>query len=554
LSGSDIALVQGPPGTGKTTLICDLIARLLENDPFARVLIASQSHVAVDNVIEGLATRRPGISVVRIGREEKIGTISRRWRLEDRCRELAIEVTRRLGRQTAAIADNAPIDEPERELLDEATQTTNTLAASGWRLSEWSAFSAAVESRDWSKLRPLFRAPQVVDVGDAQRVAHVIAAVELLADRADARRELLSGMGQALADQAREAPPKPDHVLVPESDEKIVDDYVDAVSENPQLLADALVGSVSVVAGTCLGVVARRAVLNQQFDYVIVDEAGKATVLEAMVPLSLGRRVVLVGDQRQLPPTIEAELEEMAEERLGVGREELRKSLFQHLYEEAGDVTRIFLSSQHRMHPDIAEFISQEFYDGLLRSDVGEREMDGLLAPWWAQMVWLSTSAENDRFEQASGTSFRNPIELRAVIAALTELDGIFKNGQKHGSCGVLTGYRAQLDDLLSEGDRWQRRSSGRLSVEFGTVDAFQGREFDIVIYSITRANVQGRVGFLRDARRMNVALSRARHSVIVVGDHLFIRSLGRRAGALASLVEKLSAKGFKSLRPASGI
>lgn len=556
LWGHDVALVQGPPGTGKTTLICELIGQILDTDPYARILIVSQSHVAVDNVLESLTSVHPDLGIVRIGRDEKIGAAAKRMRLKDRCQSLAAEVltsfTAPAGPETAGPRD--ALDNIEMDLVSEVLALAEPLLAQASSLDH-GELRSALERRDVASLCACFG---LMDDSEGRSngdgAEEFRSGVLLIADRPLVFEEFAARLSTLASTRVPEVDSKLAGGVQAriDTDEEILQDYAAALRESPELLAEACVGAASIVAGTCLGVMSHRSIPRQSFDWVILDEAGRATVGEAVVPLVLGKRLVLVGDQKQLPPMIETRLAEALEEGLGVGQEELTKSLFEQMFDAPSGATRVFLDTQYRMHPSIAGFISEQFYDGKLRSGVGERPLDAHLGQHWGPLIWLSTSTLPAHSEQRSGTSYKNPAECRAIVTALKELGEAVRANGEPVSCGVITGYAAQLAEIEAELQRRLPTLSKDLKISVGTVDAFQGREFDVVIYSVTRSNPVGTFGFLKDARRLNVALSRARHSVIVVGDHDFIRRLGHgRAGALFALSQRLQTLGNPALRSA---
>ena len=288
----------------------------------------------------------------------------------------------------------------------------------------------------------------------------------------------------------------------------------------PEFEAAALIRA-QVVAATCVGFGGPAGWDTIEFDLCIVDEASKATATEAFVPMVRARRWVLVGDHRQLPPYVDQALLDRA--LLGefdLAEDELRETLFERLRAELPDGCRFLLSMQHRMVPAIGDLISHCFYDGELESAPSER-------PAWLGMalaepvVWLSTAHIGARREQRSGTSHTNPLEARCVRNLLGSLNLLARGAGARLHVGVLTGYAEQRDELeMRLADK--RAEWPHLDIECNTVDAFQGREVDVAVYSVTRSNVRGRLGFLQERRRLNVALSRGRVGLVIVGDDHF--------------------------------
>jgi superfamily I DNA and/or RNA helicase len=276
-----------------------------------------------------------------------------------------------------------------------------------------------------------------------------------------------------------------------------------------------------VIAGTCIGLGGIRALRELEFDVCILDEASKATATEALVPLARTRRWVLVGDARQLPPFQEEVLQHAGlVEKYALDRQELLRTLFERLAEGLPSSCIKELTTQHRMARPIGDLISHCFYGGALQS-VSEQTLLGLALP--APVTWYDTSHLPNRFEEATGTGFRNRQEAKEVVELLDGLARCVERGLLDAPEGrrlsvlVMSGYLMQRDEIRKLLAR--RRLDRRLDVEVNTVDAVQGREADIAVFSVTRSNQDGRLGFLDVSPRINVALSRGRYGLVIFGD-----------------------------------
>lgn len=269
----------------------------------------------------------------------------------------------------------------------------------------------------------------------------------------------------------------------------------------------------------------------RNFDCVIIDEVSKATPPELLLPMLKGRRVVLVGDHKQLPPMLGPDtLTDLAED-LGVAREDLahlERALFQELFEQAPDPLRILLTEQYRMHPQIMAAINQFYAEQLVCGlpDPDAQRAHGLnLAAIKPEhhLVWIGTPNEEPYFEQRVGTTFRNPSEIDVIERLVRELDegwgAVATNTSPKAppkEVGVITFYSAQLRELR---DRLLLRNNFKhLRLRIGTVDRFQGMERPIIIASLVRNNAQGNVGFAQKPERVNVAFSRAQELLVIVG------------------------------------
>ncbi len=299
--------------------------------------------------------------------------------------------------------------------------------------------------------------------------------------------------------------------------------------EAKRLLADArkmeerlvahLLDSATVVCATLTGL-DDELLGDLQFDLAVIDEAAQTTEPACWIPLLRAKRLVLAGDHCQLPPTI---LSSEAQ------RLDFDLSLMQRLVTQWGEMISRQLTTQYRMHEQIMRFSSAEFYDSSLIAAEAVREhlladlphvVPGLLTQTAMQFI---DTAGSDCVEQAEseGSSRNNPGEADVVVRKVHEL---LAAGVAPSEIAVITPYAAQA--------RLLRTLIGNAVIEIDTVDGFQGREKEAVVISLVRSNTTGEVGFLADTRRTNVALTRARRKLIVIGDsstlanHEFYRRL----------------------------
>jgi superfamily I DNA and/or RNA helicase len=299
-------------------------------------------------------------------------------------------------------------------------------------------------------------------------------------------------------------------------------------------LANVYLATVNVVAGTCIGFLRNRAVRSLDFDLCIVDEASKATLTEALVPMSRARKWILVGDTNQLPPTDEDLLRasDILSER-ELTREDIVQTLFQRLADSLADHSQRMLTTQYRMIRPIGDLISTCFYDGKLYSPNTDG-IQGYDKVFGRPVMWLDTGPLGDRRRESEpggqATSFANRSEAKLAIDQLKRLDhaidfGLVKLDDDDGPPDVLviSPYKSQVDELRR---RVARVAFKHIKVFVMSVDSVQGREADVVVFSVTRSNEDGRLGFLGGEywRRINVALSRARFGLIVIGDRSFIQ------------------------------
>jgi len=279
------------------------------------------------------------------------------------------------------------------------------------------------------------------------------------------------------------------------------------------------------------------------FDWAIVDEAGRATVPEVLIPMVKAKRAILVGDERQLPPFVDELLHRETDEE--EPRIPLDTSLFQSLVEQAqstGANCVMSLRTQYRMHPAIGRLISQVFYEGKLEDgqDFKPRahSWDWIPSP----VTWFTTSGNSNRSETRIGESYANPYEAEVIVRLLQKMESESRQKKAQVSVGVISGYSAQIAEIEAVVDPSNRERWRSLQIEIATVDSFQGQERDAVVYSTVRSNRDRRIGFLRDYRRINVALSRARDLLIIIGDELMMdhATLGPQTNPFAAVLQHI--------------
>ena len=299
----------------------------------------------------------------------------------------------------------------------------------------------------------------------------------------------------------------------------------------------ALCERSAVVAATCVGLTSLPGAGDIPYDLCIIDEASKATAMEALVPMVRAKRWILVGDSRQLPPFEDAiHYDSELRKKYDIDSPEAKESLFERLCRLLPKECQRLLKKQYRMVPPIGHLISECFYDGEIESE--DRPCDPRLVAVTSKAVsWLSTRYLDRRKEEEAGTSFVNPEEVARILDLLSEFNEAIDALDEPVSVQLLSGYACRYDFKHSlDGSR---HHLDRLSVECNTIDTVQGREADIVVFSVTRSNDRDFAGFLSDFARINVALSRAREVLVLVGDDDFVRR-ARGAGPLLRVLRHI--------------
>jgi len=269
---------------------------------------------------------------------------------------------------------------------------------------------------------------------------------------------------------------------------------------------NSILDRASIICATLTGVDGQL-LGERMFDSVILDEACQSTEPACWIPIGRARRVILAGDHCQLPPTI---LSQQA------AAEGLRISFMERLVNHFGPLITHRLTTQYRMHQQIMQFSSDEFYDGELQADasvVGHllRDLPNITSvpETEAAVRFIDTAgAGYDEELEPEGQSRCNPKEADLVIR---QVRALLAAGVTADQMAIITPYAAQV--------RLLRERLLMPELEIDSVDGFQGREKEAIIVSFVRSNVEGEVGFLSDTRRTNVAMTRARRALILVGD-----------------------------------
>lgn len=274
-----------------------------------------------------------------------------------------------------------------------------------------------------------------------------------------------------------------------------------------------LFGEARVIASTLVGSNSR-IMEGQKFGTLFIDEAAQALEAACWIPIKRCTRVIFAGDHCQLPPTVKS----IAAQRAGLG-----KTLMERIVENKPDVVTL-LKVQYRMNDEIMRFSSDWFYDGKVES-APQIKYRGIL-DYDIPMMWVEASPEDSSgfHETFVGESFGRINKDEAELTLKTLEDYFGKIGKQRIldeqiDVGIISPYRAQVQYLKQLVRRREFFKPYRGLITVNTVDGFQGQERDVILISLVRANEDGQIGFLNDLRRMNVAITRARMKLIIIGD-----------------------------------
>lgn len=266
-----------------------------------------------------------------------------------------------------------------------------------------------------------------------------------------------------------------------------------------------------VVASTLVGADSRL-LMGMTFNTLFVDEAAQALEAATWIAIRRARRVVLAGDHCQLPPTVKS---------IAALKGGLSTTLMERLVKRHPECVTL-LRTQYRMNEKIMNFSNQWFYHGMVNSSptISHR---GIL-DYDSPMEWIDTSALADATAEQRNKSLSLTNTAEAQLTASVLESYISKIGRQrmedeHIDIGIISPYRAQVQLLRQTIKKQQGFKPYRRFISVNTVDGFQGQERDVIIISLVRSNDSGQIGFLRDLRRMNVAMTRARMKLIIIGD-----------------------------------
>jgi predicted DNA helicase len=253
--------------------------------------------------------------------------------------------------------------------------------------------------------------------------------------------------------------------------------------------------------------------VHESFDVVIIDEASQSTIPSSLIPISKAEKFILAGDHKQLPPTVKS-----------LKAKELEKTLFEGLIERYPDRS-VMLDVQYRMNEVLMEFPNKVFYSGRIKTakkvkginilEIVKKDVESPILTHHP-VVFIDTCNCSNKYEmrKRGSTSIYNPLEAEIVRKCVEVLTS---SGIREEDIGVISPYDDQVEYIKELLKRFE-------DVEVASVDAFQGREKEVIVISMVRSNRRYSLGFLKDLRRLNVAITRARRKLIVIGDSKTLR------------------------------
>ena len=526
VSFGPVSLLQGPPGTGKTKFIASFVNLVLSRGLASNVLLVSQSHEAVNNAME------------------KVVELSKKSGMDDTM--VRIGLPSMVSPQLRPIQEDA-LRQRYRETFD--AELKQRVRAVGYAMGLPQEYvRAAVEMHTslgslLERITHIERAQGTTEDGPEGSSTHVQRLREVFVEIASARfgieassaDDLEAVLQAELVDLAAlHDSPSPVKCERLGQIARLSTEF-SQVLRNPRSNFTAFLSrSASVVAGTCVGVGKHAlGIVDLAYDWVIVDEAARASPMELVVAMQAGKRVLLVGDHLQLPPIYPVAVEENVAQLLGISRGDFRRiNNFQRAFSSNyGKAVGRTLLRQYRMASAINQVVSHCFYKDAL--EVGREapgpEYDELPDYLAKQVVWVDTCDQaRSAFHRSAGThegALENEAEAVAVVEIVRSIakSGDFLrrvrdlDGGKHTPIGIIAMYAAQRDLIRRKLDQADWAADIRDLYSVGTVDSYQGKENRIIILSVVRNDTSKTIGFLSDPERINVAMSRAKDRLVVV-------------------------------------
>ena len=537
VKSKDFFFVEGPPGTGKTDLIIELLRQQIDSKSSSKILVVSETNVALDNILERLEKLKPKLDYVRIGstdnkkispmaQEYLVDKLSNTWK-----EEIKVKITEYQNRWPTD--KNLDVEEIRLFLnlqrycfgLDKINRLVSHFLENKEKIRSGLSEDHKGDSQEsleegQNKLNETIKVYEKELESEKKVIQNLEAGQQWLDDIESDGYQCVLELIQTHFDS---------YPVRNEAKQQIElsNDWLKRFpgSDNFEYV---LVRSKQIVFSTTMLLAMTHRYKDLQFDLVILDEASKSALIESVVPLSSGKKWILLGDRKQLPPFVDSDA-------VGSSSNELEHlSLFNYLFESVPETCKQFLTKQYRMSPGIGKLISNTFYEDKLES--GTRiEDNNLLSFLGKEIVWIDTSKEDSRGDHKStGGSFTNPLEVKIVEKVFMSLERHLKEfrGLKNRVL-VISGYSGQVDKLKQRlGNRFRN-----FNYKVNTIDACQGHEADIVLFSIVRSNIKGNTGFISEMERLNVGLSRARKVLIIIGDLSFCHKDTEYLGDVATFV-----------------
>ncbi|NSY33237.1 DNA helicase [Pseudoalteromonas sp. JC28] len=528
-----LSMLQGPPGTGKTEFIAAFVHYLIEKKGAERILLVSQSHEAVNTAAERIRKHcsrlNTSLDVVRFSRSESTvsnslhdvysdNIVSQRVeQFETQLKYRVLSLAKSLKAPNEYLEAFLSLDKQLLSLIAEQEIALKELDDESLEANQKKAIKKQLGER---KSLINSRLPQSVRINK---------------DWHDNLNEVRSGL---IKDLNHEFAIEHNISSSVQRLVKLSKDMIRVMQSGNANMDEFLARSKQLVAGTCVGIGNWNIdIATNQYDWIIIDEAARSIASELAIAMQVGKRILLVGDHKQLPPLYTDPHKKALARHLGIPSsndiDELIESDFARAFEsDYGQKVGAKLLVQYRMAPAIGSLVSQCFYDGELEN--GDRKIpdiyDDVPNEMSAFTTWIDTShlgKQAKHQEKGSRYNIYNEKEAEAIVDVLKKVDenksflsSLFEQVKEgEAAIGIICMYAEQKRYL-----RRRVKQSGFSDeliklLNIDTVDSYQGKENRIIILSVTRSDQRQSSGFMYLPNRINVALSRAMDRLVIVGD-----------------------------------
>ena len=607
----DIAVIQGPPGTGKSTVVAAICDRLIEiaekskKDDKKLILVSAFQNDTVEHIASKIYTL--GLPTIKIGKETQSNIRAEdelikeiRLNIDNSLQNLSTKGNaHRVSKRLSDLRNLYESENNEEKLKSEIESLIKTISISDELWNSWqelngnAKFNDASLEKNLKLLRGLRTDVQSYNDDGYEKIVRLQKSdlpfsnsekyilenapfenpdesfLDKLKQLQEKYLEHLNAMDTTISSGNNLAIVGWLNMAIQYFKQKEAIDYQDEetfLSAILEELREDLDGNAEYIRNTIKDYGESLAATNQiaggkemsaysKIDNVILEEAARSNPLDLLIPMTKAtERIIMVGDQNQLPHLLEDDIAEETSTKLAdkflttETRKKLEESLFGVIFKNLGGANpkrTITLTEQFRMHPFIGDFISKVYYRGELKagmSNQADLKKHNLSLAWAQDKVAVFCDVKKAQGIEESGKSKSRKAEAVRIVKLLEELksDPNFENL----SVGIITFYSKQVDEIFREASKkgcteqradgsfeitlpYRETNDGREKLRIGSVDSFQGKEFDIVILSTVRSNTISRThenykkvyGFLTLENRLNVAFSRSQKLLIVVGD-----------------------------------
>ncbi|MDB9976142.1 AAA domain-containing protein [Candidatus Thioglobus sp.] len=536
ISSGPVSALQGPPGTGKTEFIAAFTHYLFKNHHAKNILLVSQSHIAVDTASERIrlhASRlKTDLEVVRFSNNENVvlnsmkdalsGSIINeknelfkaelKFRIESLSSALglpkkylvSIVLANKIFRDIALLLD-------EKSRQDNLKNNKVNQKKESQDIKKY-LIKGEVKIREMLKNDFTFIDYKNIDLFSVKdKVVQYFGKLYNINPNEEEKASLLA---------------------------KLTYDMMAKLETENTNYEEFLARSRQLVIGTCVGIAAAKmAINNNHYDWVIIDEAARSSASELAIAMQSGKRILLVGDHKQLTALYSGQSKSALAKNLGLKIKDLEakniyKSDFERLFESNyGKLVSSTLLTQYRMAPQIGTMVSDIFYDGKLINGKSKALDAYKESPeeFKNTVTWIDTSPLGEKsyhLQDKKTKSLSNTSEASIIINLLkrisenakflTDLKSSYQPNEP--IIGVICMYSSQKKMIEKRFNQTNLNSDFKSLVKIGTVDSYQGKENPIIIVSMTRCEKNKTPGFLKESNRINVALSRAMDRLVIIG------------------------------------